>query len=121
MKCSEEENDLPKLENSITVEKSEELARSFERTKMFAPTRYVIFISFIRLSYIYIYTGLIQVHPINHRSKRLPVLWLLLSTNFEICSKNFLRQNELVCQSKSYILIKFYFTVSYRFIMIYNK
>ncbi|CAF1534895.1 unnamed protein product [Rotaria sordida] len=35
----EEQNDYPKLENAITPEESDSLARSYERTKMFVPTR----------------------------------------------------------------------------------
>ncbi|CAF4890698.1 unnamed protein product, partial [Rotaria sp. Silwood1] len=35
----EEQNDYPKLENAITPEQSDSLARSYERTKMFVPTR----------------------------------------------------------------------------------
>lgn len=37
----EEEHDLPALEKAIAVDDSESLAKSFERTKMFVPTRYV--------------------------------------------------------------------------------
>ncbi|KAG8919388.1 hypothetical protein FRC00_011417 [Tulasnella sp. 408] len=36
---SEEENDLPKLEAAIPREESEALAKSFQRTKNFVPTR----------------------------------------------------------------------------------
>ena len=35
----EEEEDLPALEKGLGDERSEELARSFGRTKMFVPTR----------------------------------------------------------------------------------
>jgi hypothetical protein len=35
----EEEDDLPKLEAALEDEYSEKLARSFNRTKMFVPTR----------------------------------------------------------------------------------
>lgn len=36
----EEEEQLPRFEQAISREESAKLARSFERTKMFAPTRY---------------------------------------------------------------------------------
>lgn len=35
----EEESDLPKLEDAITPEESDALYKSFERTKMFVPSR----------------------------------------------------------------------------------
>ncbi len=35
----EEQEDLPKFEKTISRDESASLARSFERTKMFAPTR----------------------------------------------------------------------------------
>lgn len=38
---NEEHTDLPKLENAIGAEESEKAAKSFSRTKMFAPTRSV--------------------------------------------------------------------------------
>jgi hypothetical protein len=38
---SEEHTDLPMLEKAIGTEDSEKAARSFSRTKMFAPTRSV--------------------------------------------------------------------------------
>jgi uncharacterized surface protein with fasciclin (FAS1) repeats len=38
---SEEHTDLPKLEEAIGAEESEKAAKSFSRTKMFAPTRSV--------------------------------------------------------------------------------
>ncbi|CAF4872041.1 unnamed protein product, partial [Rotaria sp. Silwood1] len=37
--AGEEENDYPKLEKAITAEQNDSLARSYDRTKMFAPTR----------------------------------------------------------------------------------
>jgi len=36
---TKETRDLVKLEGAVTAEESERLARSFDRTKMFAPTR----------------------------------------------------------------------------------
>lgn len=35
----EEEDELPRLEKSLTGENSADMAKSFERTKMFVPTR----------------------------------------------------------------------------------
>ena len=35
----EETNDLPKLEESLSTEESEDLSKSFGRTKMFVPSR----------------------------------------------------------------------------------
>lgn len=35
----EERNDLPQLEDSLTSEESEDLSKSFGRTKMFVPSR----------------------------------------------------------------------------------
>ncbi|CAF4617957.1 unnamed protein product [Rotaria sp. Silwood1] len=37
--AGEEENDYIKLENAITAEENDSIARSYERTKMFVPTR----------------------------------------------------------------------------------
>src|ERR1700727_1113197 len=37
----EEENDLPALEKAMVGDQSKDMATSFERTKMFVPTRYV--------------------------------------------------------------------------------
>jgi hypothetical protein len=46
---SEEQTDLPMLENAIGTEESERAAKSFSRTKMFAPTRSV----FVRCRVLY--------------------------------------------------------------------
>jgi len=39
---SEEHSDLPMLEKAVSLDKSITAAKSFERTKKLAPTRYVV-------------------------------------------------------------------------------